>query len=147
MLENTVLPHAHWAGVISCTTAGGKRAWRCPACPGFPPALRGVAGAEHWRGFLEGGGLVLVEPGLQRFDMCAKLREVVLHGAQIRLDQGWRVLPVLLRKGKRPSRAVRSSGLIHRSTRRRQWMPIRALLITEKWTGVEHKMPERQAEE
>jgi len=49
------VPHAHRSGWSTCTAVGGKRAWRCPAWPGFPPAVRGVAGAERCRGFVEGG--------------------------------------------------------------------------------------------
>ena len=42
-----------------------------------------------------------------------ELRDIVLHGAEIGLDCGRRVFPVLGRKRKRPCKTVRDAGRLH----------------------------------
>src|SRR5207245_510335 len=90
-----------------------------------------------------GRGRVLLETSLQDFHMAlevSELGQIVLHREQIRLDRGRGLLPVLVRKGKRPGGAVRGSGLIHSVTKLRPGGAIRTLFIAEIWTGVEQKM-------
>lgn len=96
-----------------------------------------------------GRGRVLLETSLQDFHTVlevSELRQILLHRKQIRLDRGGGLLPVLVRKGKGPGGAVRGSGLIHRVTKLRQGVTIRALFIAETWTGVERKMRAMPAE-
>lgn len=61
---------------------------------------------------------MLVETGLQRFDTGVEWRQVGLHSAEGRLDRGWGVLPVVWRKGKRPSDSGECRRLIHNISRR-----------------------------
>jgi hypothetical protein len=90
------------------------------ARPSLGRPLAPLLGGGVRRRWPVGGGRVLVETRLKLCDALAEVRAVMLHGTQGRLDRGRSLVPVMGRKGKRPRRAVRGSGLIHRRTRRRQ---------------------------
>ena len=66
-----------------------------------------------------GGGRVRGETGLQRCDTGAEWCQVVRPGAEVRLERGWGLLPVLVRHGKRPHALGASRRRIPRISRRR----------------------------
>jgi len=89
-----------------------------------------------------GGGRVLLEPGFQGFHTgleIVELREVVLYRAQIRLDCGGCLLPVLARKGKGPGGIVGWQRLIHHVSRLRKSVHTLTLLIVGKPDDVQWK--------
>ena len=108
-------------GVDRVHSRGRQKGLAVPGMPQRPTRFAGCARCRTLARLLVGrvrrrrsvgSGGVLVETGRERCDSCGELPQVVLPGAEVRLDRRWSLLPVLLRKGKWPRRAIRDNGVI-----------------------------------